>query len=344
MSIRLGSSEDRPRWDEYVESHSGATPYHLMGWCHAVSEAYGHEQYFLVSEDSGRINGVLPLVLMRSPLGGTSLCSLPYCDVCGCLVDSQNVERELMAFAVELASRSGAALHIRTRQSQTAIAEEDLVGKVSMLLDLPPTSTELAASLKSKLRSQIRKAEKNGLVFRSGNGTAELETFYRVFAENMRDLGSPVHAKSWFEAIRKHLESHFHLGVVLLEEKPVGAGIVLKAAGSAAIPWASTVARFNHLAPNMLLYWSFLRDMTDAGCTQFDFGRSSVGEGTYRFKKQWGARPAQLNWRDYESGGAFMEVDGRSGGARAFAATIWKFLPLPVANAIGPRIRKFISL
>jgi len=154
----------------------------------------------------------------------------------------------------------------------------------------------------------------------------------------------PVYPKRWFREILARMPDESRVVVVRLADLPAAAGILIGFNDMIEVPWASSLRSMDRLGANMFLYWNLLKYSADAGYGQFDFGRSTEGSGTFRFKKQWGARPAQLNWRDYESGGAFMEVDGRSGGARAFAATIWKFLPLPVANAIGPRIRKFISL
>lgn len=344
MSVREISAEEFTRWNRYVESHVAATPYHLAGWCTAVQAAYRHEPVFLVSETDGGIDGVLPLVFMRSPLGGSRICSLPFCDVGGCLADNDAIETKLIRSAIEMSRRTSAALHVRTRSSDGATEVESDVGKVSMLLNLPGSSEALSKGFTSKLRSQIRKAQKNGLVFQISNSRDQLDSFYTVFSKNMRDLGSPVHSRGWFESVRSQLTDSLTIGVVRLEDQPVAAGIVMTAGKSAAIPWASALAEYNRLAPNMLLYWGLLKHCSDSGSSQFDFGRSTYGEGTYRFKKQWGARPVALAWRDFDHTGKSIQNDVLSSRSRALAAGVWRKLPLPVANVIGPRLRKHISL
>ena len=213
-----------------------------------------------------------------------------------------------------------------------------------MILALPASADELFDSFKAKLRSQVRKASKNGLEFHAGRSRSDLEKFYAVFSRNMRDLGSPVHSFAWFEAIRSLYGDNILVAVVSMGGKPVGAGILLRAGVRVAVPWASTLREFNRLAPNMLLYWKLLEYATTAGCSEFDFGRSTYNEGTYRFKRQWGAAPVALSWVSIAADGEVQKTASTSGAARTLAESAWRRLPIPIANFAGPRIRKYIAL
>jgi hypothetical protein len=62
------------------------------------------------------------------------------------------------------------------------------------------------------------------------------------------------------------------------------------------VPWASSLRRFNHLSPNMLLYWNMLKHSITKGFQVFDFGRSTRDSGTFSFKEQWGAVPHETFW------------------------------------------------
>ena len=124
----------------------------------------------------------------------------------------------------------------------------------------------------------------------------------------MRNLGSPVHSRKFFESIRKHYAHGMTISLVKMEDKVVGAGLVLLMKKVATIPWASTIPEFNKYAPNMLLYWSILKHVTDNGCSRFDFGRSTYNEGTYKFKQQWGAQPTPLEWLSYAPSGEILDI------------------------------------
>ena len=125
----------------------------------------------------------------------------------------------------------------------------------------------------------------------------------------------------------------------------IAAGIVLFNGNKCCIPWASTNADHNHLAPNMQLYWALLEYATNAGATEFDFGRSTPGEGTYKFKQQWGAEPLALNWQDFKSGKLLVENNSVSNSKiRHYVESVWKKMPVAASVTIGPNVRKYISL
>jgi len=217
-----------------------------------------------------------------------------------------------------------------------------------MLLSLPENAEALMAQFKSKLRSQIRKAEKNGLSFKITSGEQvrdpQLNDFYAIIAENMRMLGSPVHSKAWYQALVNAYSKQCYIALVYLDEIAVGAALVIKTRDKAVIPWASTRSKYNPLAPNMLLYWAVLSEAANQQISEFDFGRSTVGEGTFNFKKQWGCLPQKLNWQHYEDGSIKLAEHINMSPSRALIESVWQKLPLSVTNTLGPRVRKYISL
>ncbi len=343
LSIRVAQAADKELWDAYVKQHPSATPYHRFAWMQAVEEAYGHAAHPLMAMDGEHLVGVLPFVKFSIPLRPSRLCSLPFCDLGGPLTDCVDVEQALLKEARAAASLNQcSAVDLRVEAPEQVVDESD---KVRMLLDLPDSAEALLAGFKSKLRSQIRKAEKNGLTGHHNQSPDCLDEFYPVFSRNMRDLGSPTHAKEWFSALKKYYGDDLGVFTVRLDTSVVGAAIVLFNGDKASIPWASTVADFNHLSPNMLLYWTLLAQVCDRACKQFDFGRSTPGEGTHRFKQQWGARPLPLSWYQLdEEKGDLGNATNNKHLARQTLAAIWKKLPLPLANAMGARVRGFISL
>lgn len=345
MEIRPAHISDRAAWDAFVLGRAEASPYHLTPWRLAIAEVYGHQDVSLVATEDGVITGILPLVLMKTPLIGSRLVALPFCDVGGCLATNPDAGQVLINRARHLAAELGAAtFELRGDPPAAALDHGDWQriahDKVLMQLTLPDSSAVLWASFKSKLRSQVAKAEKNDLVFRWGT-EADVTSFYRVWSVNMRDLGSPAHARGWFAAVLRHYGPLGHLGLVTHGEIVVAAGILLRCGTTISVPWASTLREYNRLNPNMLLYWNFLHMATDSDCRTFDFGRSTANEGTYRFKAQWGAQPTPLIWHRSPPDKTATATDP---GPRALAERLWQRLPLTVANTVGPLIRKHISL
>jgi FemAB-related protein (PEP-CTERM system-associated) len=323
-----------------------------MSWKIAVEAVYGLRPYYFMARwaargngapGSNKIVGVLPLFRLNNFLFGNHLVSLPFCDYGGILADDEHIAQALLQKATDLARQlSNATVELRNVER---VASDGMVAsshKVRLALELDGDAEELWKSFDGKLRSQIRKPEKEGLTAKVG-GMELLNDFYKVLAFNMRDLGSPVHSKALSKCVLEEFGESAKLQVIYKERIPVGAGMIICFRDTVFIPWASTLRQFNRLSPNMMLYWNFLKYAVDHGFRKFDFGRSSPNEGTYKFKEQWGARATPLYWQ-YSMNGHGVPPDPASREKYAPLVSLWKKLPLPVANFIGPHIRKHISL
>lgn len=349
INIRFATAKDKQAWDAYVYPHLDATPYQLFGWKESVESAYGHKSCYLIAENNNQISGIFPLFQFEIPCISKSLISLPYCDSGNVLSDTDETRRLLTKKAIELLNekkptsfenRCGQEQFYENRYGRYNIAIKS--DKVGMLLELPRSSDELWKSLKSKLRSQVRKSNKNGLRFCWGQ-LKDVKSFYEVFSRNMQTLGSPVHSKEWIRRIIASYGDNARMGLVFKNDQPVGCGIILFTKHRVSVPWASTLREFNRLSPNMMLYWNFLKFAADNEKRTFDFGRSTLNEGTYRFKKQWGAEPHPLYWYHF-SDAPPAKSKSTNGGIREKLEHIWQKIPLSAANIIGPRVRKYISL
>lgn len=168
-------------------------------------------------------------------------------------------------------------------------------------------------------------------------GNREMDSFYRIFARNMRDLGTPVYSRRFFEAIAQRFDEVV-FGAVYLNDLPLAAGCGFIWKGEFEMTWASSLREHSAMAPNMLLYWGFMREMIGRGVTTFNFGRSSPDAGTHRFKKQWGGIDTPLPWMDLRRDDVASESGGSVPSVFRLASSVWQKLPVAVANRVGPPI------
>ena len=342
MDIRIAQERDQQAWDAYVRQHPKGLAYHQFAWKQAIKQAYGLDACYLLAEERGSVIGILPLILFPAPLFRKQYVSLPFCDVGGVLADSSVVADQLAEQATLLARRNRIArIEIR--------AEGDLANngassqKVRMVLDLPGDSAALLAGLKAKLRSQVKKPIRDGLSFRVG-GLELLDDFYFVFVRNMRDLGSPVHSRHWIRAVVQCYDQQARIVVVYTPEgQPAAAAVMLLHPAVVSNPWASSLRSYKQLNPNMLLYWAMLSFAADNGFPCFDFGRSTPGGGTYKFKQQWGAREIPLQWMDLLTKQVIPTSTGSSR-LRKTVEQVWSRLPLGLTALLGPCVRRHIPL
>ncbi|MFQ5745733.1 MAG: FemAB family XrtA/PEP-CTERM system-associated protein [Gemmatimonadota bacterium] len=329
-----------PEWDAFVRDRPFWTPFHLYGWKAILEDGFGHEcPYLACRDESGSLVGVLPLVRVRSALFGHYLVSMPFLNYGGPLGEEKAVRR-LAGAAVRLSEESGAdLLELRSRRP-LPIDLPVSHRKVTVTMPLPAEAPEvLWDGLAAKVRSQVRRPRKEGVEVRFGED--QIGPFYRVFARHMRDLGTPVLPRELFASIARAFPTEFRVGCAWLGGRPVAGGCGFRWAHEFELTWASSLRPYNRIAPNMLLYWRFMEEMTREGATLFNFGRCTPGGGTHRFKRQWGGEDETLWWYQRSNAGQAGTPSPESP-RYALATRLWRRLPLPLANRLGPRLVRFI--
>ena len=318
-------------------------------WWDALVSGLGHRPYYLVGSDSQReAFACLPLMLVKSKLFGSFLVSLPYLNSGGLIFQGPGtIHEELCHSLVDRAVELADGLDVKHLELRHEVRFEhqafnyERTDKVHMRLALPSSPDELMASFKSKLRSQVKKSNENPFEVQFG-GEELLADFYKVFAHNMRDLGTPVYSKNFFrETLRSFANSQgsskAELCVVRLNHQPISGALLVHHARRTEVPSASALRQFNPTNVNMWMYWQLLQRAIEQGSLEFDFGRSTLGAGTYKFKEQWGARPSPAVWQYYVRKGdpAKMRPDSSK---NQRLVEIWKKLPVWLTRIIGPSI------
>jgi serine/alanine adding enzyme len=336
-ALTIDVATDGSAWDSYVDDHPDRTFAHRFGWGEVLAESFGTRPFYFIARQNASVVGVLPTAYMKSLIFGKFLISLPWLDYGGPLADSDIIATQLIdkaaATAAELDCRF---LEMRAvRKPLPGLVEK--TDKRQFWLDLSPGEEAVWKSFDAKNRNQVRKAEKAGLRVEFG-GRERLDEFYRVFATNMRDLGTPVWPKALFESIFRHFPDDTELAIVKLDQTSVAAALLLHYQKHSAVPSASAYRKFLNLCPNNILYWEIIKRCIGRGSAIFDFGRSSEGAGTYRFKKQWVDPPVDQIWQ-YRLLTITSLPELNPGNPKfKLAISVWQRLPLPIANFLGPKI------
>lgn len=330
LTVVDATSGDATAWNAFVEAHPDGSTFHRWEWRDVYRDVYGHETPYLIARDHSGIRGILPLVRVRSLLFGHYLVSLPYVSYGGPVGDSA-AQRALADAAARIAD--GAKL-LELRSRTTLDTELRCVQrKITVVLDVVPGDYEATFKrFDSKLRSQVRRAEREGLTVRFGR--ERLGDFHRVFQEHMRDLGSPAHGAQFFERLADALGERVWIGVAYLGEIPVAGGFAIENGREVEISWASALRRYQKIAPNMALYGAFIRRACEKGFEAFNFGRCTEGSGTHKFKRQWGARDEPLPWYQRQEEGADAAPNPEQA-KYDFAIQVWRQLPVRVTSVLS---------
>ena len=337
VSLFTGEPEE---WDRFAGAQTGFTHFHRHGWSSVIGKSFGHECLNLVSRaGDGTINGVLPLVRVKSALFGHYLVSLPFLNYGGPLGTDSAIQA-LTDDAVRRSAASGVRLLELRSRIPLPISLPVSHRKITVLLDLPASGEDLMKAIPSKVRSQVRRPQKEGVTVRFGPD--QVTPFFSVFARHMRDLGTPTLPLSFFEAIARTFGDSAWFGCAWLEGRPVACGAGFAWGREYEMTWASSLSEYNRIAPNMLLYYAFMEQAIGRGLELFNFGRCTPDGGTHRFKRQWGGRDEILHWYQHTRGNQPAATPSPDDGAFSWGPRIWKRLPLAVATAIGPRIVRYI--
>jgi hypothetical protein len=161
-----------------------------------------------------------------------------------------------------------------------------------------------------------------------------------------------VYGIRWFREILEAFPNSSRIFTVLAGEQPVAASLVYWRGGLrdardgrpdvVEVPWASALREFNSQCANVFLYWEMVRFAVDRRFARFDLGRSTPGEGTFHFKRQWGAEPRELVWEYWTAAdGSLPDLSPKNPRfERAIAA--WRRLPVGLTKVLGPRIVRHI--
>ncbi len=334
---RLAGEPDATAWDSYIDNHPARTFAHRWEWSTVLANSFQIKPLYIIAIIGDKIVGILPSTFMKSMIFGKYLISLPWLDYGGPLADTPEIALGLTDFAISLAKENDCRfVELRAVQLQLP-GLLDKRQKYSFVLDLSGSEEEIWKGIDSKAKNQVRKAEKSNLTVRFGKGEL-LDEFYKIFAFNMRDLGTPVWPKSLYSEQFKRFGYDTEMAIVMMGELPIAAALIIHYQNYSAVPSASSYYKYRNLCPNNLMYWEIIKHCHKRGSVKFDFGRSTLNAGTYNFKKQWVKNPVEQLWQ-YK----LLTIDdlpelNPSNPKFKLAINIWKRLPLPIANALGPKI------
>ncbi|MCP1470849.1 FemAB-related protein (PEP-CTERM system-associated) [Sphingobium sp. OAS761] len=328
--------------DTYVGRHKHGTPFHSAAWLMAVEAATGNRAVTLAAvAPSGNIAGLLPLHHVRSALFGQALVSTAFAVDGGILADNDRVAAMLAQVARDIATdRGGLPLELRGGADPGMGWERREGMHVGFVRPIAADDDAELQAVPRKHRAELRKALANAnLSVGIGRTAQHLRDHYRIYAESVRNLGTPVFPARLFREVLARFGEDADIMIVRDGQRPVSAVLTLYHKGRVMPYWGGGVADARRLRSNELMYYRLMGHGRARGMTQFDFGRSKVGSGQAAWKKSFGFAPTPLVYHGWSPDGAARNVDPNNGKYQRHIA-IWKKLPLPIANFLGPLISR----
>jgi FemAB-related protein (PEP-CTERM system-associated) len=337
LQVRVMTSNDVARWDEFVYASPAATFFHRAGWKEVIERAFGHHTHFLLAEENGTIQGILPLAEINSRLFGHSLSSLPFC-VYGGIVASTESARMALDNAAQMLAAKLAVDFLEYRNIMpfhTDWPSKNLY--VSFRKVIEPDVEANMLAIPRKQRAMVRKGIKNGL---ASEIDEDVERFFSVFADNVHRHGTPALPKRYFVLLKEIFGSDCEILSVVKDGRILSSVLSFYFRDEVLPYYAGDTVEARDFAANDFKYWELMRRACERGIKVFDYGRSKRGTGPFDFKKNWGFEPQPLHY-EYQLLRAKTVPDTNPLNPKyQLFIKMWQKLPLPVANWLGPHIVK----
>jgi FemAB-related protein (PEP-CTERM system-associated) len=344
--LRLADPADAreaARIDAFVTSHPRATAFHRSAWSLAVAEGTGNRALALLAERHGEISAYLPLSEIHSPVFGRLLASSGFAVDGGLLADDRSDNDALFAFAEDLAIRRscpGIELRGGLLPADRAGWTRKTTSHCGFVTSLAADDEAQLLAIPRKQRAELRKGLANDLDIEVGTAERDRDAHYAVYAESVRNLGTPVFPRALFEAVLDRFGGDADILTVRHDGTPVASVLSLYHRGDVMPYWGGGTTAARALRANDRMYFELMRHARGRGCARFDFGRSKTDSGAYHFKRNWGFEPEPLNYASWTAPGAPPRDADPTSAKHALQIALWKRLPLPIANRLGPLIAR----
>lgn len=322
------------RWDAFVMACADATFFHRAGWVNVVHDVFQHDTYFLYAEGDGQIQGVLPLVHIKSWLFGNSLVSLPFAVYGGVVSTNSRATTALENAAKNLAEKLQVA-HLEYRNINPRHADwptQDLY--VTFRKNILADDDANMLAIPRKQRAMIRKGIQHRL---ASVIEKNVDQFFLLYASNVHRHGTPPMPKRYFTALQAEFGADCEVLTVIGPDGRSLSSVLSFYFRDEVLPYyAGDRESARKFSANDFKYWELMRRARVRGLKVFDFGRSKRGTGSYDFKKNWGFEPTPLHYEFCLFLRDDIPQNNPSNKKYKLLIDAWRILPVGVANWLGP--------
>lgn len=327
------------RWDDLIGAHSDATVFHSAAWARVLVDAYEYSPIYLrISEACGN-EMLLPCMEIRSAWGTRRGVSLPFTDFCEILGYPRD-RRALFSALVNCArARRWKSIEVRGEFGDDS---PPCASYYRHRLSLRPDVDSLFAKCAGVIRTNIRKAAKEGVhveVLQSLNAVKE---YYRLHCLTRKRHGIPPQPIAFFESIHKQLiaKGNGCVAIAYCKNRAIAGAVYLGFGTNAVFKFGASDYRYQHLRANSLVMWRAICHLRELGYATLCFGRTDRdAEGLRRFKSHWGTTEQTTAYHKYDARKSMFETARDSN--LHVARQVLRHAPVPALRAIGAALYRY---
>ena len=282
-------------WDELVRSFANYDVYYLSGYVKAFQiHGDGEPQLFYYNENG--LRGIYVYMKRNTTIEGVYDSITPY-GYGGFLLEGDDSEDNMKAlwkaYVEKMKSENVVDNFVRYHP---VLANAVPMKACSDVIDLGKTvSMDLTSeeviwkNIHSKNRNMIRKAEKNGIVIKHGQGLELFDDFIKIYNATMdKDNAEPYYyfKPEFYKSIHEDLKDNYEMFWAEYDGKIIAMSIMIFANGRLNYHLSGSDLQYRNLAPsNLLLYKAAMWGM-EKGMKTFHLGGGvgSKEDNLYKFK------------------------------------------------------------
>ena len=327
MSIVELTDNKKETWNDFVHATAGGTFFHLAAWTEVLQRAFGFQTFYLMEKNGGTVKGVLPLALVKRPVFGPALISTPLCVYGGGLGDCTSLEH---AAAKKAEALGVEYLELRGNSTQDSSASDRFF---TFRRELSDDHEENLKAIPRKQRAEVRKGISANL---ETIVNQDIDVFYRLYSTSVRNLGTPVFAKKYLQVLLDVFGDAIEITTIAHEGQALTSVMSFKYKDQILPYYGGGLPTAREHSAYPYMYWKVMERAVDEGLRLFDFGRSMKGSGAYAFKKNFGFEPQPLPYHYHLVKADHVPDMDPDTPRNKMITSVWKKIPLPVANKIGP--------
>ena len=292
---RKYSIDECKEWDEVVCSFSNYDVYYLSGYVKAFQIHGDGEPQMIYYEENG-LRGIYVYMKRKTAIEGVYDSITPY-GYGGFLLEGNQSGENLKALwaAYEQRMKDENIIDNFVRY-HPVLANAAPMKICSEVIDLGKTvAMDLASeeviwkNIHTKNRNMIRKAEKNGIVIKHGQGLELFDEFIRIYNATMdKDNAEDYYyfKPEFYRSIHEDLKDHYEMFWAEYEGKIIAMSIMIFANGRLNYHLSGSDIEYRNLAPSNLLLYKAALWGCEKGMKTFHLG-GGVGSGEdnlFKFK------------------------------------------------------------
>ena len=342
IEIKNLDAASEAAWENFVTTCPDATFFHKAGWRRVIEKSFRQRAYYLFAESDGEIQGVLPLIHVKSMLFGSGLISTAFTVGGGAAASNETARHALDQHAERLCKDLGAA-HVEYRGAAHVpdgwARRDDLYYSFSW--DIAAKEEDNLKQIPRKQRAVVRKAMEAGL---DCIMETDVNNFFRLFSASVHRLGTPVQSRKYFANLLQEFGPDCcDILTITAAGQPISSVLSFYFRDAVLPYFTGSALAARQYGSNDLMYWRLMRRARERGYTIFDFGRSKTGTGPYNFKKNWGFTPVPITHAYYLPDGGEPPNTNPTNPKYELMIKAWQRMPLALANMIGPYIIRGIG-